>query len=152
MFGFGKGKVEIRLDKFNFSPGETVEGSVTLQLKEPIKTKELSIRFYGLQRSQTVRAKGGSRTDTRIVHDFKLILDEEKEYPRSDLPIVYPFKIKIPDNLLQTGKQAEGVLGGVMEAFKYISGFRASIYWYLEARLNVPWAFDIIKKIQISIG
>ena len=37
VFGFGRGKIKILIDKFNFSPGETVTGKVSLELKKSKK-------------------------------------------------------------------------------------------------------------------
>ena len=39
MFGFGKGKIEIQLPKFNFSPGEMVEGIIVLNVTSSIKSQ-----------------------------------------------------------------------------------------------------------------
>ena len=36
MFGFGKGKIEIQLSKYNYSPGDELSGTVILKLKKPV--------------------------------------------------------------------------------------------------------------------
>lgn len=163
MFGFDKGKIEIQLDKFNFSPGEVIEGTVALKLKKPVKAKELSIRIVGEQTTTQREGvsigigtnRGTQNTDSRTttIFDFKQPLDGEKEYLAGEQPTVYPFKIKIPANVLSQQTQApqEGTLGTVLKVAQMVSGTSSRISWYLIASLDVPKAFDVSKRVQINI-
>lgn len=172
MLGFGKGTIEVQLNKFNFSPGEVIEGTVTLKLKKPVKAKELSIRIVGEQtttQSEGINLGGGvsigmgtsrrthstgSRTTTTTIFDFKQTLDGEKEYTSGGQPLVYPFQIKIPANVLNQQSQApkEGVLGTVIKAAQMMSGTSSKISWYLIANLDIPKSFDVSKRVQINIA
>jgi len=150
MFGFGKGKIEIQLGKYNYSPGETIEGTVALSLKKPLPGKELSIRVIGEEKIQ--QRYGTSRSYRTVpVFDFKQPLDREREYPAGGQPLVYPFKIKLPANVETKQQMPEGTLGTVLKAVQMFSGTRSRISWYLIARLAVK-GFDITKKVQINVA
>ncbi len=41
VFGFGKGKIEMTLNKYGFGFGETISGNVNLQLKKTIQARGL---------------------------------------------------------------------------------------------------------------
>ena len=149
MFGFGKGNLEIQINKLNFSPGETIDGNVLLKLNKPVKAKELSIRFYGDERVPRMTHKGRPSTKTIIVYEFKQSLDGEKKYPANE-ELIYPFKIKIPPNVPRQTAPHDAI-GTVLQTAQLLSGARG-VCWYLVSNLNIPWAFDIDKKVQITIS
>jgi len=150
MFGFGKGKIEIQLDNYNYSPGQVIEGTVALSLKKPLPGKELSITILGEQKIS--QGYGTNRSYRTVkIFDFKQPLDREKEYPAGDQPLVYPFKIKIPANVESKQQMPEGTLGTVMKAAQMFSGTKSRTQWYLIARLDVK-GFDITKKVQINVA
>ena len=148
---FGKGKIEIQLKKHNLSAGEVVKGTVLLKLKKPLKAKELSITMIGEEKVSQISLKGQRSTKTIRIFDFKQTLDREKEYS-SAKPLVYKFKIKIPKNILSKQEIPKGKLGTVIKTASFLLGAgRKQVHWYLLARLDVPWAIDINKKVQINI-
>lgn len=150
MFGLGKGKIEIQLDRYNYSLGETIEGTVALSLKKPLLGNELTIRIIGEEKISQVY--GTNRTYRTVkIFDFKQPLDGQKEYPAGDQPLVYPFKIKIPTEVKTKQQMPEGTLGTVLKAAQMLSGNIRRINWYLIAELNVK-GFDITKKIQINVA
>jgi hypothetical protein len=155
IFGFGKGKIEIFLEKFNFSPGETIKGKVLLQLKEPIFAKQLKIGLFGLKittRRVTLRGTPTTETKKEFIYKFEMPLDGEKEYLKGE----YPFEIKIPSDIFTTPPQiSEGALGAViktMQMLSSLSGITSRVEWYLEVSLCIPKGFDIKKKVNINIG
>ncbi|NWF77067.1 MAG: hypothetical protein HXY36_00450 [Chloroflexi bacterium] len=46
---FGKGKIDIAIQKFNYAPGDTISGNVALTLKKPVNAREVSISLIGEQ-------------------------------------------------------------------------------------------------------
>jgi len=154
VFGFLSGGIEIALEKFNFSPGEMIKGKVFVDLKKPIKAKQLKIGFYGLRIfTERIRTQRGTETRTKkeFIHKFEMPLDGEKEYLKGE----YPFEIKIPENIqLQVKVPKEGILGTIFKTVEILSttlGVTSRIEWYLEATLEIPMAFDIKKKLAINI-
>ena len=147
MFGFGKGKIDIQLNKYDFTPGETIEGTVTLKLKKPLQSKGVKIRLYG---EKKVREMRGTSTSTRYmkIYDFEQYLDREKEYPTEELK--YPFKITIPRNVEQ--QMPSGMLGNVAKIAQTVSGATSRIKWYIKANLDIKMGFDVSKKVQINVA
>jgi len=153
MFGLSKGTIEIQLDKNDFKKGETIKGKVVLQMKKTVTAKELTIRLIA---NQKIRQGIGTNRSTRTmkVHDFKLNLDNEKEYPANQ-PLIYPFSIQIPAKFAREQmipEQLGNTLGKVAKVAQMMTGSRSTTYWYLIANLNVPGMFnDVKKKIQINV-
>ncbi|MFH1589847.1 MAG: hypothetical protein ABIB43_04740 [archaeon] len=149
MFGFGKGKIEIQLNNYNYAPGQTIEGTVSLKLKKPLQGKELSIRLFGEQKISQGYGTNKSYRTVKIF-DFKQPLDREKEYLPGSQPLVYQFKITIPANV-ESQQPPEGALGTVMKTAQMLLGTKIRTNWYLVARLDVK-GFDMTKKVQINVA
>jgi sporulation-control protein spo0M len=162
IFGFGAGKIEIILEKFSFSPGEIIKGKVSFDLKKPTLAKKLKITLAGVRiTTQQVRRPDNTpytKTRENFIHHFEMPLDGEREYSRGE----YPFEIKVPDNISDASLQKEaqgGILGAVLKTAEILSGMPSAIpsatsrvEWYLEASLEIPKAFDVKKKIEITVG
>jgi hypothetical protein len=141
---FSKGKINIAIQKTSYVPGDIISGNVALTLKKPVKAREVSISLIGEEITTggggTV-CRGGGRTSsgvgtmgcgagsTRIerIYDFKQQLDGEKEYTQGR---EYRFEIKIPADI----------------------PVARHLRWYLSAKLDIPGALDINKKVDITIG
>jgi len=151
VFGFGKGKIEVFLEKYNFSHGETIKGRITLKLKKPVQAKALKVGLVG-EKATTQYGKtprGGMSSSHRKTHffDFKMPLDGEKEY----LEGKYNFEIKIPANVLQTPSPG-GAVGDIVKGIQLLSGKDVKISWYVIAKLDIPFGLDVSKKVQVNIG
>ena len=110
---FGKGKINIAIQKTGYAPGDTISGNVALTLKKPVKAREVSISLIGEQKSTLLGGKPGSKdmsTNTQRIriYDFKQQLDGEKEYNQGQ---EYSFEIKIPADIL-SAKPGIPELGG----------------------------------------
>lgn len=149
VFGFGRGKIELILEKYNYSPGNTIKGKISLKLKKPIQAKALKVGLVGEKVTKEFRrtsGKGARSTPRKTnLFDFEMSLDGEREYLKGE----YKFKIKIPENVLQTPK---GDIGNIIKGIQLLSGKDIRISWYVTAKLDIPSGFDISKKIQINIG
>ena len=146
-----KGKIEVIIPKFNFSPGETVNGEVILKLDAPLKARGLKIAILGKRISKPMSINPGkmsSRTTSSTIFDFTEQLDGEKEYNSSELR--YPFSIKIPEGIYSV-PEPSGVVGTMLAMGKALSQYNSRVEWNLIANLDVPWGFDISTKIQISV-
>ena len=152
VFGFGRGKFEVILEKFNYSPGETITGKVSFKLKKPTKAKKLKVALIGekitTRMERDSKGRMTSRKDKAYVYDFEMPLDGEKEYTEGE----YDFQIKIPENILQSIPSPKGVLGDAVKAMQFLSGAQTKISWYIVANLDVPMGLDISKKAQVNIA
>ncbi len=148
MFGLGAGSIDIKLEKFNFAPGETIKGTVVLKLKKPTQSSGLKLVFAG-EKIRTYRdSEGRKREDKSFVHNFELPLDGEKEYTGGE----YPFEISIPGTVLQSGSEPEGNLGAAIKTIQFLSGDSTRIDWYLQSSLDISGGFDVKKRVQINVG
>jgi hypothetical protein len=168
MFGLSKGRVTISVQKTSYAPGDTVSGNVVLELKAPVKAREVSISLVG---DQWVVSKheesswglslggiGGGRSKSTSkqkvrVYDFKQPLDGEKEYTDKR---EYHFEIKIPADIPQMPKpegQAHRA-SKIAQAVAAVTNLSrpSPIKWYLLAKLDIPRGLDISKKLEITIG
>jgi hypothetical protein len=153
-FEFLRGKIDIVLEKFSFSPGETIKGKVLIDLKKPTRARQLKIGFYGLriikERITDARGNPTIRTRREFIHKFEIPLDGEKEYQKGE----YQFEIKIPQDINVEKKPKEGILGTIFKAAEVLSqasGMTSRTEWYLEAVLEIPMAFDMKKRASINI-
>jgi len=146
MFGLGKGKIELALDKMNYAHGETINGTVNMTLKKSINAKGVIATLFA-EATQTKFTGNGVQKQTTKVFDFSIPIDGEKEY--STTPYSYTFKIAIPSR--ENVKAPEGVLGGVVKAAKFLAQGNNNTKWFVEVKLDVPKGFDLRKKQQINV-
>ena len=150
VLGFGKGKIEIKLNKFNFSPGETISGIISIQMKNPTHAKAMKVSLVGEKKTSSMNlASGGvkSRSSTSQIFNFEMPLGGEGNYSKHEVP----FDIKIPSDLLQSPK-LEGMAGSIIKGLQFLTGGNSRISWYVKAWLDIPKGFDVSKKLQVNIG
>jgi hypothetical protein len=147
-----KGKVEINLDKYQFSPGDTITGIAKLTVKKPIEAEAFNVGLMGMGKN-TRMSLGGGRTShsTRYekMFDFKQPLDGKKTYQGTK---EYKFEIKIPKDT--SGKKGSGnqMLDTAMKgAQMFMGGGLHSIQWYVTANLDMK-GFDLSKKVKVNIA
>jgi hypothetical protein len=159
---FGKGKINILLQRTGYAPGDTIAGNVSLSLKKPVKAREVSISLIGEQKNTQTKGmignQGISTTTQRFrIYDFKQQLDTEKEYSQSK---EYRFEMKIPTDILKAKPQMPelgGKLGQGLKVAQVAAAMTGVIplqqtKWYLLAKLDIPGGMDIKKKADITIG
>lgn len=165
---FGKGKIDIAIQKGHYAPGDIISGDVALTLKKPVKAREVSISLIGEHKiTETTPRAGGpvggggmsmsTTTKTVRIYDFKQQLDSEKDYSQGG---EYRFEIKIPADTLSIRPQlseVEGKLGQVLKVAQTAVAMTGAIpfqriKWYLLAKLDIPGGLDISKKVDIIIG
>lgn len=64
---FGKGKMEVTLDKYSFEPGENITGNMSFTLKKPVEARGVFTHLIGEERATetyTAGASGEQRTRT----------------------------------------------------------------------------------------
>ncbi|NYZ78825.1 hypothetical protein H0N99_01625 [Candidatus Micrarchaeota archaeon] len=155
VFGIGEGSIDIVLDNLNFSPGDMLMGTVKLQLNSPTKARNLRVRFWGERSVKTSKQHYDSKrhqfvktpiSSNEIVYEFTVTLDGEKEYASGE----YPFQIKMPD--YPEKKPEVPGLEVAAEIAQTLGVLPSPVRWYLQATLDLPKAFDINKKVQITLA
>src|SRR3989344_8742198 len=147
LFNFGIGGIELKLEKYEFVPGEVIKGHVSLKLKKPIKARKLGIALFGMRETRQLCAGSGRSYSQDYVFNFEKPLDGEKEYLQGE----YDFELKIPANVLE-GSYGSGALATVAKAAQFLGGALTNTKWFVEASLDIPMGLDVRKKIQINIG
>ena len=153
MFGFSKGDLHLTLNKRQFSPGETVEGTVRLELNKAIEATALRVRLYATKRTKTRRTSdSGTKTSSRseIFYDFTIDLDGEREYLPSETN-EYPFQITIPKHLESQGLP-DNMLGDLVKVMQFFSQSSIRIEWNVKAFLDIPWSIDISETVDINVA
>jgi len=150
MFGFGKKQIDVILEKFNFSPGDTIRGKVSLTLDKPVYAKQLRVALIREKISTRMERRSDGRTypkeEKTYIYNFQMPLDGEKEYLKGE----YTFEIKIPMNVSQN-IPVEGKVGTILKTIQALSTAGSRISWYVQANLDISMGFDVSKKIQINI-
>jgi hypothetical protein len=149
VFGFGKKQIEVIIEKYNFSLGESIKGTIKLALNKPTHAKALKVGLIGERLTNTTRVQGGKvRPEQKKEHvfNFEMPLDGEKEYLQGE----YNFEIKIPTNLSQN--LPGGLTGDVLKTIQIIAGNKSNVYWYVIAKLDIAMGIDVSKKVQVNIG
>ncbi|MBU0907013.1 MAG: hypothetical protein KKD18_04245 [Nanoarchaeota archaeon] len=146
-----KGRIIIQLNGYQFSPGDTIEGTVVLDLKKQVEAKALNVGLLGMYKSTSYSGSGGlsHKTRTGKAFEFKQPLDGEKVYNlgRSS----YNFKLIVPRDLLSSRALGNDMLGTVVKSVKILSGNMSRIDWYVTANLEIK-GLDISKKVRVNIG
>ncbi len=151
---FGPEKIMLKLEKYNYSPGDTIKGNVKLNLKKPTQARKIEVSFIGIKIQQQTgmgigpTASSSRSTNKSVVYDFKMPLDYDKEYQNDE----YPFEIKIPEDIHHVSQKLEGKVGTALTALKAVSGIHGRIDWYVKAQLDVPKKLDIKKKQKIVLS
>ena len=173
MFNFlSRGDLEVVLDKFQFSPGDTISGKVMLKLKKQMQANKLTVSVTGEKIYTRTAIRGGigiginigngvqnnpiANDQTKIdkIFNFELPLDGSKEYNVGE----YPFSIKLPSDVTQqpTSANSNGTLGTVANVVNAMNsltgGMTVRTEWFVEAQLDIPGAIDMRKKVIINVA
>ena len=151
IFGIGEGKIDLVIDKMNYAYGETIKGKLKLDLPKPTKAKELRVELFAIKNVREnyydSRTHGQrTRSVDRIIYSFKLSLGGDQEYITKE----YDFELKTPPPPAQGTQPVSGWISDAISVLSVL-GAASSVRWYLSASLDRPLAFDVSKKVQITI-
>lgn len=149
---FSRDKITLELERFDYKPGDTIKGSVVLNLKKPTKARKMFVSLIG-ERKEARRGERGTTYVNVEVFRFDLPLGGEKEYQNEN----FNFEIKIPSNILDYDKPTlpdpDTTLGRIARAAIVLSGTRYyPVEWLVRAQLDVPLKLDIKKSQKIIIS
>lgn len=161
---FGRGKIDISIQKTRYAPGDTIFGVVALTLKKPVKAREMTISLIG-EYMTTVIARGIGPRGVLPVHpgaykfgrvDRRMFISDAitKSVPKYDLK-------KSTKTVRINGFREQ--LDGEIEysqsrryhfQIKITADMPTSsvVNWYLLAKLDIPHGPDVTKKVRITIG
>lgn len=132
--------ISIELPKEAYLPGEIIKGTVRLDLEKSVKARAVKLRIIGLEKTSVTVGSGDDR------HTYR----ERYYILKNDIILHSP---SYDDDLeLDPGNYAfwfEFILPG--DALPSYRGTNASVTYTLEARVDVPWWLDIVKKRSIFV-
>lgn len=164
-FSFFKRKqIQLTLEKYAYSPGEIIKGSVGLKLKKPVQARKLTVALIGLRIVRTTGMAVGPmrvgrqqpQTQVYTIYNFEIPLDGENTYFNE----MYPFEIKIPSDILQSAQQnlpspLSGLGGAIAEFAKTMEQLtldNSRVEWSVEAKLDVPLKIDVCSSQKIVLS
>ena len=161
---FKKDQIDVKLQKYAYTPGETIKGSVGLKLKRPLNAKKLMVGLIGLRIVHQgniaigpVRVGNqGQQTQVYTIYHFEIPLDEEAVYFHE----FYPFEIQIPADILQSAQQNLNstltglgkTLSEIAQVMNQLSMSGSRVEWSVEARLQIPLKIDIVNSQKIVLS
>lgn len=131
VLGIKEGSMEIILPKRNYSSGETVKGQLVLKLDQPKSARGLRVELRAEQKSAMVPK--GTAIAPNVVYNTVVQVKEEGSFTNSK----YNFELPLP-------KSAQ-------EAVKEKATGTDPVRWYVTASLDIPLAFDITDRKEITI-
>lgn len=151
---FGPEKITLMLEKYNFAPGDTIKGTVSLNLKKPTKARKMEVKFIGQRKERHTDSRGRTSYRTINIFDFSMPLGPEKDYQNE----TFSFEIKIPSDILQqcrapSAPELDSTFGKVLAVGAALSGTRYyPIEWLVHAQLDVPMNLDVKKSQKIMLS
>jgi sporulation-control protein spo0M len=146
IFGFFKGKLNVILNKHDFTPGDIIEGKMILTVKRDFESKGAYVYLSAIQQTR-VNNSGKSTTRSSIIYDFKLDLENERAYTKGEV-VEFPFQLKIPLDVFTPTKTQQNII----KAVSFLTGDRYSIYWSVLGKVRVRRCLtNITKKVRITV-
>ena len=158
---FGRGKIEISIQKTRYASGDTISGAVTLTLNKPVKAREMTLSLIGeyvttvTTRRHLVagasRAGGSLRDRSRGISMSDAIRKSapKYDYKKTTKTVqICGFKRQL-DGEIEYSQSKE-----YRFEIKITTDMPTSstVNWYLLAKLDIPHGRDITKRIPITIG
>jgi hypothetical protein len=137
--------ISITINKTSFSPGEAIEGTITLRLEKPVKSKGVFVSLTSGETRPGRNSKGQSTTQY-YTHVWSLIpLDVEKEYPGGQA-MTYPFTMVAP---IRTAPFDP--LTTLWKSFRKDDTPQSKNY-KIEAKLDISMGFDVNTSSEIRVS
>ena len=148
-------QINILLDKKSYSPGETIKGTVNLNLNKQRRGKSLKVMLVVNRDFEYPQAYNKEASNSFNIYKEEIILDTEKDYQNQ----TYSFLIKIPLDMLEKVERlsTEGMVGTVKKfsqwgANRGFGNYIEKNTWYVFASLELTKRSDISNKVEINVS
>lgn len=152
--GIKVGSARIELAERHFHPGDTIRGTLLLELEEPTVATKLIVGLRGGRQKigYEVDSSGGKSqtTHTETVHDFELELAGEQTYESAE----FGFELVVPDDAKQAEPEitAGGVVGDVARVVAAVAtAGRTTLSWSVYSLLDIPWKRGVRASTDIAV-
>ncbi len=146
--GVGVGGLSLELEKLHFHPGDSVLGSLVLELNEPIEANSLVIGIKGSQ--STLGDDGTVSEPSRRIYEFEIELASTQTFKSRR----YDFELRIPSNAIEVepGVRSGGVLGDVARVVSSVTTRPTDpVAWSVFAFLDIPWKRNLAEAVDIAV-
>lgn len=151
---FRRNKIILKLEKFDYTPGETIKGGFTIDLKKVYTIRKIQVSLIGSRKERHINGEGEADYHFVNVFDFKLPIAPEGEYQYQQ----FHFEIKIPSNILNQSKEpididTDTTLGKIQHIARSMS--TTDVYpveWLVEVHLDIPKKFDLRESQEIILS
>lgn len=125
-------KIDLKLDKTYFYPGDKLNGEVLLNIDEILKIRGLYIEITCVE-GHIVKSGSSRGWSKETLFKKKFIMEERKQLKEGEYN--YKFEIDIPNNLPPS-----------------YEGKDIWVRWRLKTYLDIPYHPDVSKKIPVMFG
>jgi len=146
-------QIDITLEKTSFVPGDTIDGTVRLNLRKQKYAKALKVAFV-VNGDIEVKSPRASSTSYEIYRG-EVVLDVDREYFNES----YPFRIKIPLDIFEKLEklQEEGSIGMERKFLEWglnkgFGNYVEKNKWSVQVSLDIPKKLDIKKIVEIDVS
>jgi hypothetical protein len=147
-----RGTLRIALDRTTFAPGDTVRGSVVLELDEPLDADRLSIRLVVAKGVGLVERREATLGSTIVRRDAAGAA-RRQPFETGAHDFAWPIAPDLGDKLDRLFSR-DRARGGARVADTWrslVSGFDPEISFTIVARLEVPDGRDLATSVEIMI-
>ena len=151
---FRKNKITLRLEKYNYTPRETITGEFTIDLKKVYTIRKIQVSLIGRRRERYINAEGEADYHFVNVFDFGLPIAPEGEYQYQQ----FHFEIKIPSDILNQCENPididpDTTLGKIQQIARSMSTTNVyPVEWLVEVHLDIPKKFDLRESQEIILS
>ena len=148
ILGIGVGRITLDLEKVDFALGDTVRGTLTLTLTEPLEAKRLVVGVEAQQRIISTRQEAiGYRKDT--AWRFEKQLKGEGRFAKAKLR----FTLKLPETMEHSGQLPDTLLGDMAQVMSFFTPTkRFPLEWSVFAFLDRPWKVNVKARVPITVS
>lgn len=138
-----KGSITITPERYSYTFGETINGTITLKLKKSVNSEKL-VSGIKCNMIETSYSRNEKNTATRTIFDFNYPLENQRTYAPGEYS--YNFSVNIPRDI----SNPEGIAGNIVKSIGFLIGKNSSFNWELYSELKCS-GVDLGKKIKINI-
>ena len=147
--GIGVGEIAIKTNGPAYR-GETLRGTVTLTLPEPIDAKRLVLALRAKRTRipvENLRNEQATPLQFEDVFDIAVDVAGEQTFQSGS----YFFAIDVPDEVPE--EEVGGLIGDALKAARALKAMtQTELRWRLVAWLEIPWKRNLKKEVAIAVN
>ena len=149
--GINVGTITLTPGRSIYSLGDTILGTIELDLTEPIPARRLVVALEATRKRMTAQRRSDGRVSpvqkTETLVDHKVEVAGEQTFHSGQ----HRFEIHVPTTI-EAKVDVGGTLGDVINAAQAVRSMTSSpVRWKLKAYLDIPWKRNLSKDIDLSV-